>query len=133
MHLPRHFPLRCSQVGYVPVQRRRSIETIQRNFVVPVERVVPRCVPVPVERVVQRPVCIQRTVPVTQTRTVPYPVDRPCPVPCPYTVEQICERRVPVPCEQVGLFTVCECVGGGAHRVVQKLRLTSPSLLLLLV
>ena len=38
----------CLQVDHVPVQSRRSVETVQRNFVVPCERVIPRCVPVPV-------------------------------------------------------------------------------------
>ena len=50
------------EVEYVPVQRTHEIQLVERDFVVPVERIVQRHVPVPVERVVQRRVPVPRQV-----------------------------------------------------------------------
>lgn len=59
------------QMEYIQVQRQHEIELIEREYIVPVERVVQRAVPVPVERIVQRRVPVPRQVPVPQRVEIP--------------------------------------------------------------
>ena len=43
-------------IDYIPIQRQRVVETIAREHIVPVEKVIQRAVPVPFERVVHNKV-----------------------------------------------------------------------------